>query len=44
MRARVTGYLEKVNLKEGAEIKQGDVLFEIDPRPAVLNLSGRPPT
>jgi hypothetical protein len=33
VRARVTGYLAKVNFKEGALVKQGDVLFEIDPRP-----------
>jgi multidrug efflux system membrane fusion protein len=30
---RVTGYLNAVPFKEGAEIKKGDVLFEIDPRP-----------
>jgi RND family efflux transporter MFP subunit len=33
VRARVTGYLEKVNFKEGMEVKKGDVLFEIDARP-----------
>ncbi len=33
MRARVTGYLDKATFKEGADVKQGDVLFEIDPRP-----------
>jgi RND family efflux transporter MFP subunit len=33
IRARVTGYLDKVHFKEGAEVKQGDLLFEIDPRP-----------
>jgi membrane fusion protein, multidrug efflux system len=33
MRAHVWGYLEKVNFKEGALVKKGDVLFEIDPRP-----------
>lgn len=33
LRARVTGYLTKSLVKEGAEVKQGDVLFEIDPRP-----------
>lgn len=33
VRARVRGYVVKVNFTEGAEVKQGDVLFEIDPRP-----------
>jgi RND family efflux transporter MFP subunit len=31
LRARVWGYLDKVNFKEGALVKEGDVLFEIDP-------------
>jgi membrane fusion protein, multidrug efflux system len=33
VRARVNGYLEKVNFKDGDEVEQGAVLFEIDPRP-----------
>lgn len=33
LRARVTGYLVKAAFQEGTEIKQGDLLFEIDPRP-----------
>lgn len=33
IRARVTGYLMKRNYQEGAIVKKGDVLFEIDPRP-----------
>jgi multidrug efflux system membrane fusion protein len=33
VRARVTGYLEKLPFKEGSEVKAGDLLFEIDPRP-----------
>jgi RND family efflux transporter MFP subunit len=33
LRARVTGYLDKALCPEGAEVKQGDLLFEIDPRP-----------
>src|SRR4029077_16478038 len=39
VRAHVWGYLEKVNFKEGAMVKRGDVLFELDPRPyqALLN-------
>ena len=32
LRARVSGYLDKVNFKEGGLVKKGDVLFEIDPR------------
>ena len=32
VRAHVGGYLDKVNFKEGALVKKGDVLFEIDPR------------
>jgi len=33
VRARVTGYLEKVHFKDGDEVKEKDLLFEIDPRP-----------
>jgi RND family efflux transporter MFP subunit len=32
LRARVWGYLDRVNFREGAMVKTGDVLFEIDPR------------
>jgi RND family efflux transporter MFP subunit len=32
VRARVTGYLDKVLFKEGEEVKQGQPMFEIDPR------------
>jgi RND family efflux transporter MFP subunit len=32
LRARVTGYLDKVKFKEGAFVAKGDVLFEIDDR------------
>jgi RND family efflux transporter MFP subunit len=39
VRARVTGYLDKMNFKEGAEVKQGEVLFEIDPRPYEAQLA-----
>ncbi len=33
VRARVTGYLVSQNYKEGAQVKEGDLLFQIDPRP-----------
>jgi RND family efflux transporter MFP subunit len=32
VRARSTGYLNKVNFKDGALVQKGQVLFEIDPR------------
>ena len=32
LRARVTGYLEKVLFQDGADVKSGDVLAEVDPR------------
>jgi RND family efflux transporter MFP subunit len=39
VKAHVWGYLDKVNFKEGALVKKGDVLVELDPRPyqALLN-------
>lgn len=33
IRAQVTGYLLAQNYAEGGEVKKGDLLFEIDPRP-----------
>ena len=33
VQARVTGYLEKIYFKEGAEVAEGSVLYEIDRRP-----------
>lgn len=33
IRARVEGYLDKIGYKEGSLVKQGDLLFQIDPRP-----------
>jgi multidrug efflux system membrane fusion protein len=32
VRARVTGRLDKVHFKDGSEVKEGELLFEIDPR------------
>ena len=33
IRPRVSGYITAVNFKPGAEVRKGDVLFVIDPRP-----------
>jgi RND family efflux transporter MFP subunit len=33
IRPRVSGYIDKVQFKEGAEVRKGDVLFVIDQRP-----------
>lgn len=33
VRARVSGYIDKVHFKEGSEVKQGDLLITIDQRP-----------
>jgi RND family efflux transporter MFP subunit len=33
IRPRVSGYIASVNFAEGSEVKKGDVLFVIDPRP-----------
>lgn len=33
IRARVSGYLDKIHFKPGTEVKKGTRLFEIDPRP-----------
>lgn len=33
IRARVSGYLEKILFKDGDYVNEGDVLFEIDPEP-----------
>jgi multidrug efflux system membrane fusion protein len=41
IRARVSGYLDKIGFAEGAIVKTGDMLFVIDPRPyqAALDLA-----
>jgi membrane fusion protein, multidrug efflux system len=39
IRARVTGYLQKRDYQEGSYVKEGDLLFEIDPRPFEATLA-----
>lgn len=38
IRAQVTGYLLSQNYVEGSEVKKGDLLFQIDPRPFQASL------
>jgi RND family efflux transporter MFP subunit len=38
VRARVSGYLQKINFKEGTDVTKGAVLYEIDPRPYQIAL------
>lgn len=38
LRPRVSGYIESVRFREGAEVNKGDVLFVIDPRPYAATL------
>jgi membrane fusion protein, multidrug efflux system len=38
VRARVNGYLDSIHFKDGAEVKKGDLLFVIDPRPYQADL------
>lgn len=33
IRARVEGFIQEITFQEGAEVKQGDLLFVIDPKP-----------
>jgi multidrug efflux system membrane fusion protein len=39
VRPRVSGYIRRVAFTEGREVKQGEVLFEIDPRPYAAELA-----
>src|SRR4030095_15724043 len=33
IRSQVTGYVMKIAIQEGQNVKEGDLLFEVDPRP-----------
>lgn len=39
IRARVSGYLDRVNFKDGDKVRKGDLLFVIDPRPYRADLN-----
>lgn len=39
IRARVSGYLETVNFRDGQKVAKGDLLFTIDPRPFEATLA-----
>ncbi|ESS74022.1 efflux pump periplasmic linker BepF [Methyloglobulus morosus KoM1] len=39
VRARVSGYLNKILFKDGGKVKKNDLLFEIDPRPYIAQLN-----
>ena len=39
IRAQVSGYLIRQTYKEGEQVKKGQVLFEIDPRPFEASLN-----
>ena len=39
IRPRVSGYIKRVTFAEGKEVKKGEVLFEIDPRPYEADLA-----
>jgi RND family efflux transporter MFP subunit len=39
IRPRVSGYIKRVTFDEGKEVKKGEVLFEIDPRPYQADLA-----
>jgi len=38
IRPRVSGYIKRVTFTEGREVRKGEVLFEIDPRPYQADL------
>jgi membrane fusion protein, multidrug efflux system len=39
VKSQITGTLQRIHFKEGADVKKGDILFSLDPRPvtALLN-------
>ena len=41
IRARVDGYLEKISFEEGSQVKQGQLLYSIDPDPYLAEVAAR---
>lgn len=39
LKPRVSGYINQIRFRDGSEVKAGDVLFEIDPRPYQAELA-----
>src|SRR5690349_15401958 len=39
IRARVEGFLETVNFREGSFVRRGDLLYQIDPKPLQATLA-----
>jgi len=39
VRARIAGYLQSINYREGTLVRQGDLLFVIDPKPFEANVA-----
>lgn len=39
VRARVSGYLQSIHFEEGGQVEKGDLLFVVDPRPYVAELT-----
>src|SRR3984893_3547124 len=39
IRARVSGYLTEIHFEDGQHVKEGDLLFVIDPRPYEATLA-----
>ena len=44
LRPRVSGYIDRVAFHEGALVKKGDLLFQIDPRPFEAGSSASKPS
>ena len=38
IKSQITGILQRIHFKEGADVKKGDILFSLDPRPVAAML------